>query len=86
MKIGLAMQGGGLQGFAHIGAIKALEELGVNIEYVSGTSTGSIVASLYAMGYNTDDMEKICQQNYRRILNSCRRYNFWHTENIVFLK
>lgn len=74
MKIGLALQGGGLQGFAHIGAIRALEELGINdIQYVSGTSTGSIVASLYAMGYNTYEMEKICEENYGKILRIRKR-------------
>lgn len=74
MKIGLALQGGGLQGFAHIGAIRALEELGINnIEYVSGTSTGSIIASLYAMGYNTYDIEKIWRENYKKILRIRKR-------------
>lgn len=73
-KIGIALSGGGLQGFAHIGAIRALEELGINnIEYISGTSTGSIVASLYAMGFNTYEMEKILEKNYRKLLKMKKR-------------
>ena len=51
MKIGLALAGGGVKGAAHIGVIKALEENGIKIDAISGTSIGSIVASLYAMGY-----------------------------------
>ena len=48
MKLGLALAGGGVKGAAHIGAIKALEENGIKIEAVAGTSIGSIVSSLYA--------------------------------------
>lgn len=59
MKIGLALAGGGVRGAAHIGAIKALQENGINIDAVGGTSAGSIVAALYAMGYTTDEMIKI---------------------------
>ena len=46
MKIGLALAGGGIRGAAHIGAIKALEENGIEIEAIGGTSAGSIVACL----------------------------------------
>ena len=53
MKIGLALAGGGVRGAAHIGAIKALEENGIKIDAVAGTSAGSIVAALYGMGYTT---------------------------------
>ena len=59
MKIGLALAGGGVKGAGHIGVIKALEENGIEISAVSGTSIGSIVASLYAMGYNTEEMLEI---------------------------
>lgn len=68
IEFGVALAGGGLQGFAHIGALKALEELGINIKYISGTSTGSIIASLYAMGYNTNEIQKICKEKYKKIL------------------
>ena len=44
MSLGLALAGGGLKGIAHIGAIQALRELGIEIDYLSGTSSGSIIA------------------------------------------
>lgn len=59
MKLGLALAGGGVKGAAHIGVIKALEENGIKIDAVAGTSIGSIVASLYAMGYSTEKMLEI---------------------------
>ena len=49
-KIGLVLSGGGYKGVAHIGALKAMEELGVRPDYISGTSAGAIVGSLYAAG------------------------------------
>ncbi|MBS1682605.1 MAG: patatin-like phospholipase family protein [Bacteroidetes bacterium] len=54
MKIGIALSGGGARGIAHIGVLKALEEMGVEISTISGTSAGSIVASLYANGIKPD--------------------------------
>lgn len=59
MKISLSLSGGGIKGIAHIGAIKALEEENIKVDYVSGTSSGSIVATLYACGYNADEMHEI---------------------------
>lgn len=59
MKLGLCLSGGGIKGVAHIGAIKALEEKGIKFDYVSGTSSGSIIATLYACGFTTDEMYEI---------------------------
>jgi len=53
---GLVLSGGGAKGLAHIGVIKALEEKGIRIDYVAGTSMGGIIAGLYAMGYTTEEM------------------------------
>lgn len=64
MKIGLALAGGGLKGVAHIGALKALEEIGIRPEYISGTSSGSIMAAMYAMGCSTDEMTKMVKERY----------------------
>lgn len=51
MGIGIALAGGGIRGIAHVGVLKALEENGIKIDAIGGTSAGSIVAALYAMGY-----------------------------------
>ena len=51
MKIGVALSGGGIRGIAHAGALKAFEENGINIDIIGGTSSGSLVAVLYAMVY-----------------------------------
>ncbi|MEE4215734.1 MAG: patatin-like phospholipase family protein [Bacteroidales bacterium] len=53
---GLVLSGGGAKGLAHIGVIRALEEEGIKIDYVAGTSMGGIIAALYAMGYTTEEM------------------------------
>ena len=58
-KIGLALSGGGAKGFAHIGVIRALEDAGIPIDYISGTSMGAVIGALYAIGYSTNDLEKI---------------------------
>ena len=55
-KVGVVLSGGGAKGAAHIGVIKALEENGIPIDYIAGTSIGAIVGSLYAMGYTPDQM------------------------------
>jgi NTE family protein len=57
--IGLALSGGGARGIAHLGVIKALEELNIKINLISGTSAGAIIASLYAYGHTTDDILSI---------------------------
>ncbi|MFZ5972602.1 MAG: patatin-like phospholipase family protein [Bacteroidota bacterium] len=62
MKIGIALSGGGARGIAHIGVLKALEEMGVHIDVVAGTSAGSIVGALYAYGYKPDEIFAIVKQ------------------------
>lgn len=58
-KVGVVMSGGGAKGLYHIGVLKALEENEIPIDYISGTSMGSIVAGLYAIGYTPDEMADI---------------------------
>lgn len=58
-KVGLVLSGGGAKGMTHIGIIRALEENNIPIDYITGTSMGAIVGSMYAMGYSPDDMEKL---------------------------
>ncbi len=55
-KIGLVLSGGGAKGIAHVGVIKALEENGIPIDYVAGTSMGAIVGSLYSCGWTPEQM------------------------------
>lgn len=59
VKLGLALGGGGVRGIGHIGAIKALEELGLSFDFVAGTSAGSIVGALLAFGLSSKEMEEI---------------------------
>src|SRR3712207_3488965 len=58
-KVGLVLSGGGAKGLTHIGVIRALEENNIPIDYITGTSMGAIVGSLYAMGYTTDEMSDL---------------------------
>lgn len=55
-KLGLALSGGGAKGFAHIGAIKAMEERGIYPDVISGTSAGAVVGALYAAGIEPEEM------------------------------
>ena len=59
--IGLTLSGGGAKGLAHIGILKAIDSAGLNIDYVTGTSMGSIVGGLYAAGYGADTLERIAR-------------------------
>jgi len=58
-RIGLALSGGGARGGAHIGVLRALEELRVPIDYIAGTSIGAIVGGFYVAGHSTDDLERL---------------------------
>jgi len=76
MKIGLALSGGGVRGAAHVGAIKALEENGIKIDAIGGTSAGSIVGALYAMEYTTDEMYKLFNYFSKSVMAISPRYFF----------
>ena len=67
MRIGLCLAGGGIKGAAHIGVIKALEEENIKVDCISGTSSGSIVAAMYAMGYNPNEMLKLFKRYGKEI-------------------
>ncbi len=58
-RIGLALSGGGARGLAHIGVLKVLDEAGVRVHCISGTSMGSVVGSLYAIGYTGAEIESL---------------------------
>ncbi len=56
-KVGVVLSGGGAAGFAHIGVLKALEERGIPIDYITGTSAGALVGAMYACGYSPTEIE-----------------------------
>lgn len=58
-KIGLVLSGGAARGLAHIGVLKALEEQGIHIDAIAGTSMGAVIGGLYASGYKIDELEKL---------------------------
>jgi NTE family protein len=69
-KIGLVLSGGGAKGFAHIGVLKVIEEAGVKIDYIGGTSMGAVVGGLYASGYNATQIDSIFQNtNFDELIN-----------------
>ena len=61
-KVGVVLSGGGAKGFAHIGALRVIEEAGIPIDFIAGTSMGSIVGGLYAVGYDPDMLQKLCTE------------------------
>lgn len=76
-KVAVVLAGGGAKGFAHIGVLKVLEREGIPVDMIVGTSIGSIVGGLYAVGYTADQIEQLCkEQNWRRLLSDRieRRY------------
>jgi len=69
-KVGLVLSGGGAKGFAHIGALKVIDSLGVKVDYVAGTSMGAVIGSLYASGYTGKQLDSIFKTvNFDDIIN-----------------
>ncbi len=68
-KVGLVLSGGGAKGLAHIGALKIIEESGVKIDYIAGTSMGAIIGGLYASGYNARQLDSIFNKtNFTKLI------------------
>ena len=65
--IGIAFSGGGLQGIAHVGAVQALYELGIKPQYVSGTSSGSAMAAIVAMGCSAEEMRTMVKKHWKNL-------------------
>lgn len=87
VKLGLALSGGGAKGFAHIGVLKVLEEEGIPVHMVSGTSMGSIIGSLYAIGYSPQEIEEIAiNTNWNILLNDSYQINPQHISNSILKK
>ena len=69
-KVGLVLSGGGAKGIAHVGVLKVLEQAGIQVDVVTGTSMGSIIGGLYAIGYDAQSIEKvILGQNWVSLFN-----------------
>ncbi len=62
MKIGLALSGGGARGLAHIGLLKVIDEIGLEVDYISGTSFGALIGAMYSLGYSAEEIEAIFLQ------------------------
>lgn len=86
MKLALSLAGGGIKGIAHIGAIKALEEENIKFNIISGTSSGSIVSTLYASGFNTDEMYNIFKKYAKEIKYIDSKNLFIFLKDIVTLQ
>jgi len=70
-KIGLVLSGGGAKGIAHIGILKAMEEEGIRPDFITGTSMGSIIGGLYALGYSADQLDTIIRQiDWEQVLSN----------------
>ena len=75
-KVGLVLSGGGAKGVAHIGVLKVLEEAGIPIDYIAGTSMGSIVGGLYAIGYDARCLDSLVRVQNWPFLLSNRVYRY----------
>ncbi len=69
LKVGLVLSGGGAKGFAHVGVLKVLEEAGLRVDYIGGTSMGAIIGALYASGYSAHELDSIViSLNYTELM------------------
>lgn len=83
VKLGIAFGGGGARGIAYIGVLKAFEELGVKIDYISGTSIGALVGSLVAYGKDSAFLEEAIKTiRMKDIRNSKLIWKPSHAKNI----
>lgn len=76
MSIGLALSGGGAKGMAHIGVIEALKDYGIKIDYIAGTSSGSIIAALYAAGYTPNEILGLVNKYKEQIIDIDKNMGF----------
>lgn len=73
MGLGLALSGGGAKGATHIGVLQALIEENISIDYISGTSMGSMVASLFACGYTPSEILNLVNSYFNEIISSDKK-------------
>lgn len=75
-KVGLVLSGGGAKGVAHIGVLKVLERAGIPVDYIAGTSMGSIVGGLYSIGYDAEMLDSLVKKQNWSFLLSDRVYRY----------
>ncbi len=68
MKVGLALGSGAARGLTHIGVLRAIEENGIKVSYISGTSIGALIGGAYALGFSVEELEKIALQTDWRLM------------------
>lgn len=74
-KIGLTLSGGGAKGLAHVGILQAIDSAGLKIDYITGTSMGSIIGAMYASGYSGNQIDSIAKQlNWEVLLTGKPKY------------
>lgn len=82
-KIGVSLSGGGARGIAHLGVLKALDEIGVPIHVLAGTSSGAIAAAFYAAGYAPDViLQIITQTNISRLMRPAFNWGLMHLDKV----
>jgi NTE family protein len=70
-RVGVVLSGGSAKGFAHIGVLRVLEEAGVTVDVIAGTSMGALVGGLYAIGYDADALERVATgQDWTRLFSA----------------
>ncbi|MBC5991634.1 patatin-like phospholipase family protein [Pontibacter cellulosilyticus] len=84
MRIGLALSGGGARGIAHLGVLKAFDELGIKISMISGVSSGAIAGVLYAAGYTPDQILKLIKELsvFKIVRPAFGKAGFLHLEEV----
>lgn len=90
MKLGIALSGGGIRGIAHAGVLKALEDNEIKIDIIGGCSSGSMIASLYAMGYKPHYIyllfkryaKEIAALNTKPLISGLQHY-FWRKKKVI---
>ncbi|WP_338874863.1 patatin-like phospholipase family protein [Spirosoma sp. SC4-14] len=85
MKIGLVLSGGGARGIAHLGVIKALNEMGIGFDQIAGTSAGAVTGALLAQGYSPEESLKIIESSpfLRRLRPAWSRMGLLRLDTIV---
>ena len=94
MKLGIALSGGGIRGIAHAGVLKALEDNDIKVDIIGGPSAGSMIASLYAMGYTPHYIyllfkkyaKDIAELNTKPIISGIQKYFFKNKKVFTGLK